>query len=230
MSETIYTIPISEAFEQDAICPLCALKHRFATELADQLCGSAVMEPDVRIETNRLGLCQVHFAALLSRQKRLSLALIQETHLMAIAEVLAGEGKRSRKSDPVAERLCEIAQSCYICERLDKQETQAISNTVHRFKRDADFRDLFSKREDFCLPHVAAMLSTAKRELGSKYDEFAAVLLAGFSAQLSNLLTDVRGFVASFDYRNAGKPLTEGERLAVEAVIPFLTGYDCTQL
>ena len=56
MKEDICSIPISELFEPKEGCPLCRMDKMLEDRLAEYITGAAMMEPDVRIETNRLGL------------------------------------------------------------------------------------------------------------------------------------------------------------------------------
>ncbi len=82
MKEKIYTIPVTEAFEQDHECPVCLLESKLENEYTDYYLGPALMEPDCRIDTNRRGFCRRHFELLYNRQEnRLGLALETDTHL-----------------------------------------------------------------------------------------------------------------------------------------------------
>ena len=54
--------------------------------LAEYITGAAMMEPDVRIETNRLGFCARHFDKITAVGSRLSVALILESHLKELEE------------------------------------------------------------------------------------------------------------------------------------------------
>jgi len=226
MAEKIYTIPINEAFQQSDQCPFCALRTRYESEALDYILGPAMMESDIRMETNRLGFCKKHFTALLARQKRQPLGLILESHLMAIQDALAqSDGKRKRKSSDLAEQLSAFAHSCYICNRLDTLEGRTTSNAVHMWKTDREYRARFEARSDYCLPHIAALLEAAGNELGGQYAQFIEALTPLINSQLDALLQSVQGFNASFDYRNAGKPLSPGEIHAIENAIAFLTGY-----
>ena len=57
MNETIYTIPINEAFDACAAdpscgCPFCRLYNMLETNEIDIILGAAMMEPDIRKKTN----------------------------------------------------------------------------------------------------------------------------------------------------------------------------------
>lgn len=235
MKESIYTIPITEAYEQTDACPLCVLRNQFETDALEYLSGGAMMDSDVRLETNRLGFCAAHLSALAAGPNRLATALILESHLIAVLESLQDgiPEKRSRFSggrngDDYTTRLSKFAGSCYVCHRLEKRDAQVVSNTVHRWKTDRDFRAVFESRNDYCLPHTAAMLKSAHDTLGGQYPGFAKTLTALFGAKLEGLLGDIQGFTASFDYRRAGQAPTAAERAAIAATAPILTGFSQT--
>ena len=82
MADTIYTIPVSEAFETDCECPVCELKRRFENETVDYFAGPSLMEPDTRIITNDTGFCSRHFGQLYASQaKKLGLGLMLDTYM-----------------------------------------------------------------------------------------------------------------------------------------------------
>lgn len=55
MREDICSIPISEIFEPKDGCPFCRMRDMLEDRMATYITGVAMMEPDVRVETNRLG-------------------------------------------------------------------------------------------------------------------------------------------------------------------------------
>ena len=55
-----FTIPVNEAFEASAAnpacgCPLCALYRKLEADELDLILGASMMEPDIRIKTNKSG-------------------------------------------------------------------------------------------------------------------------------------------------------------------------------
>ena len=73
MRESIYTIPLNDIFEVEDGCPLCRMRRLLENRCVEYIMGAAMMEPDVRIETNRYGFCQEHFSVMLKQKNRLSL-------------------------------------------------------------------------------------------------------------------------------------------------------------
>ena len=108
MKETIYTIPINEAFEVKCGCPLCTLRRKLEHDSVEYIMGAAMMEPDVRIETNRRGFCEKHYAQMLAMNGRLSLALTLESRLGEIRGYIEKEAVRGfgKKKVYISEYFC----------------------------------------------------------------------------------------------------------------------------
>lgn len=86
MQDSIYTIPVSEVFDPKCGCPICAMRNMLENRCIEYIMGAAMMEPDVRIETNKTGFCKEHFDKMLKARNRLSLALMLESHLAEVRE------------------------------------------------------------------------------------------------------------------------------------------------
>ena len=70
MSETIYTIPVNEAFDACAEdhsrgCPFCRLYNQLEANEIDIILGASMMEPDIRIKTNEQSFCPTHLISFL---------------------------------------------------------------------------------------------------------------------------------------------------------------------
>ena len=100
MKETIYTIPVNEAFETPCECPMCKLENRFENDRVNYYLGPSLMEPDNRIETNESGFCAKHFALMYNtRANRLGLGLIIHTHMHEQNEKIAKLAKSAGEGD-----------------------------------------------------------------------------------------------------------------------------------
>ena len=84
--EKIYTIPVNEAFEQSDNCPFCLLYKKLEDNELDLILGASMMEPDIRIQTNNLGFCDVHYEKMYNLKNRLGLALMLESHLDVVLD------------------------------------------------------------------------------------------------------------------------------------------------
>lgn len=234
MAEQLYTIPINEAFDQFEGCPLCRLRSKLETQSLNYIMGAAMMEPDIRIVTNKKGFCRTHFHKMLSMGNRLSLALMLESHLASVSNLIPeasdkkpGKLGKLKKYDgeTPAEPLMEQVKSCYVCERAAEFEQKYVSNVVYIWKKDPAFREKLKKQPYFCMEHAAALLSTGKNDMSeANYLTFSQDILTLLRDHLSTLRKDVTTFCRSFDHENAGKPLSQEARFSVENSIAFLSG------
>ena len=95
--EQIYTIPVNEAFEASASdascgCPLCTLYRKLEENELELILGASMMEPDVRIGTNREGFCRLHYDMMFVRKNRLGMALTLESHLKELKDEIRDGG------------------------------------------------------------------------------------------------------------------------------------------
>ena len=81
MRYDITNIPVAEVFEEGDGCPICRLRNILEKRAVEYITGAAMMEPDIRIETNKLGFCGRHFAKMFTMKNRLGMGLMLESHL-----------------------------------------------------------------------------------------------------------------------------------------------------
>lgn len=234
MAEQLYTIPINEAFDEYDGCPICRLRRKLENQSLEYIMGAAMMEPDIRIVTNKLGFCRNHFHRMLGMGNRLSYALMLESHLDSVMQLVpeptnqkAGKLGKLKKYDgeTPANALMEQVKSCYVCARAADFEKKYISNVVYIWKKQPEFREKLKKQPYFCLEHTSLLLEYGKNELSeSNYLAFSEDVLEIARTYLKKIRKDVHDFGRSFDHKNAGKPLTDDMRYAVEHTVAFLSG------
>ena len=104
MKETIVTIPINDLFAPKDGCPLCRMERMLEQQYCEFVTGDAMMEPSIRIETNKRGFCHRHFARMTQVGQKLPNALILDSHLQEIEEKFfpkkAGKPFHSRRDRP----------------------------------------------------------------------------------------------------------------------------------
>ena len=81
LRDDICTIPVSEVFEENDGCPICRMRNTIEERIISYILGDAMMEPDVRIETNKVGFCEKHYDKMLNYRARLQLSLMLQTHI-----------------------------------------------------------------------------------------------------------------------------------------------------
>lgn len=78
--EKIYSIPVTEAFEKDCECPVCAMYNRLEQDAVDYAMGPSYMEADIREVTDRMGFCRKHIRMVAAKGNTLGMALVLKTH------------------------------------------------------------------------------------------------------------------------------------------------------
>ncbi len=240
--EQIYTIPVNEAFDAclgEAVdsgsaeqkksschCPICRLYEKLNGNELERILGAAMMEPDVRIETNREGFCPSHFRAMFGKKNRLGLALMLESHLdelrsdlqpSAIGTLIKGVGTAT------AARTEKLESDCYLCRRIEEHFGRMIQTVLYLYRTDEGFRRKFEKQPFFCLPHFRRLNKEAKNAFSKKlyadfYRDTEKILLSA----LDSLCEDVSWFCKKFDYRYENEPWYNAKD-AVERAIAFLS-------
>lgn len=220
MRDDITSIPISEVFEPKEGCPVCRLHDMLNERIAVYITGAAMMEPDIRQETNRLGFCHNHYRRLLKQQKRLPLALMLESHLAEVEKTafkgLGGKAKKVKGTEK---------PSCYMCESIDRNMQHFISNICHIWEKEEDFRKLYAEQPMFCLPHCRELAATSAAEISRKNQaKFVEVTASITRNYLKELTGDVSHFCKMFDYRNNTPNKDWGNsKDSIERSVAFMT-------
>ena len=116
MRDDICTIPLNEVFENGDGCPICRMRNMLTDRITDYILGAAMMEPDVRIETNKLGFCSKHLSKMMKKHNRLQLGLILETHLQEISDEVFKKGVFGLNAKKSAYKVSRIEETCFICD------------------------------------------------------------------------------------------------------------------
>ena len=239
MKETIYTIPVNDAYDSDCECPLCLLRKKAEDNEIEYYLGPSLMEPDTRIITNKTGFCPDHMAKLNKKvTNRLGLALVIHTHLLdydkditddltdaapAKAGLIKGRSNDYKNTlRSLADRIDARTATCPVCEKMNKTIDRYNEVIMHMFSHDDAFKQKFIKA-GHCLPHTASLLRTAAAKL-SQNDaaDFVNALSESNKAQFSELEKDVEWFTLKFDYRNKDKPWGNSKN-AIQRAMRFLS-------
>jgi len=224
MREDICTIPISEVFEPRDSCPICRMRDMLEDRMATYITGAAMMEPDVRIETNRLGFCKDHFDQILARGSRLSVALILESLLHEVEKDVFPEGKADQKT--VAKKLLPVADqrahSCFICENIETNMEHLLETVIKLWEKEEEFRKLYAQQPCICLPHYRSLLKAGLKMNKKVFPQFHEETRSLALKYLNEVEGDVTHFCRMFDYRNKDADWGNS-RDSIERAIWFLT-------
>lgn len=227
MRDDICTIPVSEVFEISDGCPICRMQHTVEERLVTYILGDAMMEPDVRIETNRVGFCENHFNKMMAHRGRLQLALMLETHIKEISEQIF-QKKMFNSVDKKAVNAKKVMDSCFICEKVNWGMERMIDTIYRCYENERDFRELFNNQPQFCMHHFHLLASGADKKKMPKYvGEFKENLTRITGEYIKSLGEDISKYCSMYDYRNKGSNDWGNSADAVERSVSFLTGnYD----
>ncbi len=224
MKETIVTIPISDILEPKEGCPICRMRDILEKKAVEYIMGAAMMEPEIRIMTNKTGFCHNHFKQMLAQKNRLSLALMLQTHLEEVDSELFSRKKLFEPKDAKHRKLSEINQSCFVCDEVNSH-MQRLMRTFFEMSQNKDIKELLTQQEYICLPHYDLLQSLAPVYL-PKNDIKAFNELIGALAQnyIAILYSDVSHYCKMYDYHNAATNSSWGNsKDSIERTIKFLT-------
>ena len=218
MKETIYTIPLNEAFETTDECPFCHLERMTEQRTIKYVLGpgASYMEPDVRLATDREGFCSTHFKKMYDYGNALGNALIMQTYFVSMFEEMTAEmdrfqrpGKRGLFSKKPTEESGLVTwmrnkqSSCYICNKLEYNMDRYYA-TFYQLIKEGEFRTKVENSKGFCMRHFLALMEKAPAELpNSQIDWFYDTVFTLMRANLSRVKGDLDWFIDKFDYRNA---------------------------
>jgi len=233
----LQTIPVWDAYEHEADCPLCYLADKLEADYQKFFLGSAVMAPEMRVEVNRIGFCRRHFSLLERGSNRLGLALMTQTHLAdrharfeksrRSAQRAAGSGKKRKiraELEPLLEALADEEQSCMICDRLAADLANYAFTILSLHRSNEDFVETFRGSHGFCLPHMRTTLEVAREVLrGEELGVWVSDLFAVQDAAIGSLAGGLEEMAARYDYRST-EPATDSIKAALPRTISKIVG------
>jgi len=225
MRESILTIPISEVLEPKEGCPVCRMRDMLEQRTVEYIMGAAMMEPDVRIETNRAGFCHTHFTQMQKQKNRLSLALMLQTHLKEIDGKLFSRKKMFEPKNARKASLSAINSTCFVCEKIDWGMERLMRTFFEYTAANSEGKKILAEQEFICLPHFDLIHSLAPVHLKAKELDGYLNIIGGLTEKyIETLYKDVSHYCNMYDYRNSGKDASWGNsKDSIERAIKFLT-------
>ena len=217
--EKIYTIPVNETFDTQDGCPFCRLYKKLEENELDIILGASMMEPAIRIETNKKGFCEHHFNEMFAAKNRLGLGLILESHIEELIKEVSSTPLLQDKVKAMGQKLTDKTSTCYICDRIENNFTKMVECALILWESDRAFREKFSKTPFFCIKHYTLMMNLANNFISKKaHSDFYKMASEIEISYLEELLGDVSWFCKKFDYRYDDEPW-KNSKDAVERAI-----------
>ena len=221
MKETIYTIPINEAFDKDCNCPICTIENKLEAEGIQYALGPAMMEPDFREMCNKKGFCKTHYKNLMESKKALPLALVLQSYLQQqyediftdkVSEKTPKKGLFAKGSDELTsalkmtEHINTTSSSCVVCEKVSKTMDRYYTNIIYIWKTQPEFRRKFASKKGFCIPHFSKLIEFASQGLGTEdFKEFYHTIVNIQEKSLDKNYEDISAFIRLFDHASDKK-------------------------
>ena len=222
MKETIYTIPLIDAFKADDECPFCFIKRKLEQDAISFILGCAYMESDIREATDKTGFCSTHYQKMYTYGNRLGTALILHTHYKVLEKELAtkinefsptktgllGKFKKVKTTDaaignPLSEWAKEKTHTCYICDHMNQNFNRYLSTFFYLIETNQDFMELFKASKGFCIPHFGDLMALSDTHLSDKNKEdFYSILFEQMQSNLNRIEEDLGWFIEKYDYQN----------------------------
>lgn len=205
MKETIYTIPINEAIEQNTECPFCYLKNSLEKEAIDYTLGAAMMEPDYRILCNEKGFCNRHASMLFKKPNKLSLALILDSRIDEVLKNLSKPESNKKgflKKNTIAPQK---KDTCVICDKIESTLNRYSKTFFYMWEKDSDLKEKILSSKGFCLPHYEFLCREAQVHLKNP-DDFLTPVYELQKKELLRIKEEIHHFTLKFDYRNKDLP------------------------
>ena len=225
MKDTIYTIPLTDAFKTDDECPFCVIHRKLENDAIAFTLGASYMEDDFRALTDQSGFCETHYKKLYDYGNRLGLALILHTHYQALYKDVEASLNgltlpspsffQKLKKKPIGadeqqhtySHLQKKMDSCFICNRIEKDMERYIKTFFYLITTNNDFKELFNNSKGFCLKHFTQLLEAAPYHLKEEEKNyFLNTSKDMLLTSLKRIEEDLSWFIDKNDYRYSKEP------------------------
>ncbi len=221
MKEHIYTIPVTDAFNEKSECPFCAMYKKLEEDAVEYILGPAYMTDTIRLETDEAGFCKHHIKQMYKNQNRLGVALMLHTHLKKInldleKEIQSFLGKKKKKSlfkknsettNSVSSYLNNITNSCYVCNRITSTFERYLDTFFYMWKNKPEIKEYVINSKGFCLEHFSLLLEAGEKKLSqNEYSELLDIILPLEKENLKRLEDEIEWFINKFDYKYKDEP------------------------
>jgi hypothetical protein len=225
---------VHDAYARGGECPFCDLEEAAESTYLKSFQHSRVMEPNVRVQTNRVGFCPGHYRKLYDGENKLGLSLVVHTHLQNVIQQVgmaldalakAMDGRKVKENLPAAAApITAVRRSCFICDLLIADMDRYAFTVLYLWSRDPSFSIVFRASRGFCLPHFMVVLKEASKSM--RVDRIKGWLVETIplmKGSLDRLDGDLLAFTQLHQAGNAS-PGTEDERTALARTLQKLAG------
>lgn len=201
MKIVLETIPVWDSLKKNEECFLCSLTKEAEKDAVSYYLSSAIMTPEVRVETNRYGFCKTHMRALAEGGKPQSLSLLMDTYydenknsLSSSFRAIESAAKAKKAEKAIEEfkaRWAERMNGCLICTRMEDRLYRYAYTVDALFAEDPDFKKELLASKGFCVEHTLKLAEVAKDALsGDALLEFYKAIFSLLERNLDRVQHD----------------------------------------
>lgn len=233
MKTVLETIPLQDALKADTECPICTLMKEAERDSINYYLSSAIMTPQVRVETNRYGFCPYHAVLLSESGKAQSLALVMDTYYgeneehfkKGFADIASSSSPR--QVDKAVSKLRREAEErekgCLVCSRMNDRLYRYSFTLASLYEIDEEFRASFLSSKGLCLHHTFIVSDTARDALkGESYTSFQKDLFRLLEENLKRVRRDDWWMTQKYKSENHDKPWNGAEDAHRRAVLKLV--------
>ena len=201
MRENLCTIPINKILEENDGCPLCKMRDIIEGRMVDFTLGDSMMDPETRMQTNKLGFCEPHLKQLKKGKNRLALALMLRTHIEEIEKTVLADGLFESAKKSLA-KAKEFERSCFVCDGIERNMKHLLSTFCKSYNTYSSFRREFASQQYICLPHYTRLIECIDDIDKPLRKQFFADCRTLAENYLGSLKDGLDSFAKMFDYRS----------------------------
>lgn len=248
MKETLYTIPLMDAFKEKDECPFCFIERKLERDNLDYILGSAsaYMQTDIREQTNKHGFCSEHYKKMFTYGNSLGNAIMMQSYLREVKKELHKQMKgfsssksglldklkkdSSQTKTSLGSYLQKTTSDCLICQKNQETFARYIDTFFLMLRSDEEFYQIFKSAKGFCLHHLQILVEQAEQAMGAKQrEEFHNILFPQMEAALERLDEDISWFIDKFDYKNKDADWKNSKDALQRCMQKLTTGYPADQ-
>lgn len=228
MKETLYTIPLTDAFAASDECPLCFIERKLEQDSIEFILGSAYMESDIREETDKHGFCKDHLKKMYDYGNALGNALILETHYKKLSKEMdklfesasataptsffkkitfpfrskfSSPARSLPLENPVANWVHDKNNECYLCSMNHRTYERYLDTFFYLYRKDPSFHNTVKDSKGFCMHHFGDLMEASCHKLDSKEkSSFYPMIFHLMKENLNRVQEDLSWFIKKFDH------------------------------
>lgn len=222
-----------DTLKEDSECPLCSLMKKAEEDALSYYSSSAIMTPEVRVETNHFGFCPHHSLLLAERGKPQSVALLMDTYYAENEKVfrsIFSDIQNAKKPKDIEKKVAlfsslsqEREGGCLVCTRMADRLYRYLYTLAALYKEDPSFKEAFLASKGLCMHHTLLASEVAKDALqGDDEVEYIKALFSLLEKNLKRVKDDDWWMTQKYKSENLNKPWNgceDAQKRAVKKLI-----------